>query len=117
MGLQPLDMHILVFFLIFISFKTAASESLICGLYQSEDFGNNMVMYTLTDFRSGGKNVQVHYTIQNPATPGVRSMLRGLCYCVEGDVRPDPDYVGDKSYKLILVKKLRYGPYNHCSPY
>lgn len=95
-------------------FFSAQAYGLTCGLYQMEDFGDR-ILFTLTDFRTDRTN-QIRYTIKNPQDFTVRGMIHGSCYCVTGEVQPDPEFPGDNSYQLILVDKMIHGPYPNCVP-
>lgn len=86
----------------------------VCGLYQIEDFGDR-VLYTLTDFRSEYPRQNV-YTIQNPASDVVKIMVRGICYCVDGREQADPEYEGDRSFRVLFVDAMTGIPYQNCGP-
>ena len=107
----------------------------VCGFYQSEDFGNR-VIYSLTDFgnasnpsnpsdagntdgvenASSSGNPPTYYSIQNPASAIGQAMIRAQCYCVTGDVRDDLEFIGDESYKVILLTGIISGPDTGCLP-
>jgi hypothetical protein len=84
----------------------------ICGGYQSEDFGDR-VIYMLTDFRG---TTPVYYSIQNPAVETGLTLIRGLCYCVEGEALNDLEFDGDANYKVLYLNKIVSGPKVGCWP-
>jgi hypothetical protein len=97
-----------------MAFFSGSAWGLTCGLYQMEDFGDR-VLYSITDFRSD-KTDQIRYAVQNPGIFAVKGMLHGSCYCVTGEIQPDPEFPGDGSYQLIWIDKLIHGPYPNCVP-
>ncbi len=95
----------------------APCQASVCGLYQTEDFGER-VLYTLTRFSGAGngKVKQTVFTITNPANQTVRGMVRGACYCADGIVQQDPEFDGDLSYQLFTLVQLIGPPYAGCIP-
>lgn len=102
-----------ILFLILLNAQMASAEQ-ICGGYQSEDFGDRII-YMITDFRTSPL-LPVYYAIQNPAVDVGLTLVRGLCYCVGGEVRPDLEFDDDSSYKVILLNRIVSGPNMKCWP-
>lgn len=89
----------------------------VCGLYQVEDFGDR-VLYTITHFEPTPVNnvSQTVYTITNPTSLVAKSMVRGMCYCVNGSVMQDPEFVGDENFKLLSLESMDGAAYTGCLP-
>lgn len=95
----------------FLHFALAA---IVCGNYQILDLGDRM-FYTITDFTSKPGR-QLSYTVTNPAGDVARSMIAGKCYCVEGQVFEDPEFLGDTDFHLIFIEQMSGAPYGKCDP-
>ncbi|MGZ3722424.1 MAG: hypothetical protein ACXVA9_05810 [Bdellovibrionales bacterium] len=96
------------------AFCCASAFAEQCGLYQIEDYGERTA-YTIIDFVSMNPQ-QVSYQITNRDSRVVRSMVNGLCYCVDGAVTPDPLFHGDLLYQLLEVTRVTSGPSSGCAP-
>jgi len=83
----------------------------VCGLYQVEDFGDR-ITYSITRLEARWQTV---YTVTNPGFPVVKNMLSGMCYCVEGEVQPDPEFVGDENFQLVTVSRIEAAAYAGCA--
>jgi len=99
--------------LLFLSLFCAHVSAEECGLFQIEDFGDRII-YTLTDFESA-RPLSVVYSITNVASNEVNSMVNRQCYCVEGEVRANPDFNSDPLYKFLQVDRIVRGPTGECS--
>ncbi|HMN69372.1 MAG TPA: hypothetical protein PKC28_12595 [Bdellovibrionales bacterium] len=84
----------------------------VCGVFQVEDFGDRRV-YSLVQT---DQKYQVQYAVQNPSTPVTDSLVRGLCYCVQGWVFEDPEFPGDAAYRVLQIEKVTDGPFSGCIP-
>lgn len=91
---------------------SVAKADKVCGGYQSEDFGDRII-YTITEFKNAPE-FPTYYAIQNPAVDIGLTLVRGLCYCVEGEVRPDLEFDDDSSYKVLLLESIISGPNVGC---
>ena len=90
--------------LLLISVVAAAENTEQCGLYQIEDYGDQVV-YTLSDF-SSQRPMIANYRIKNFESAVVATMIGRLCYCVRGTVTPDPIYPNDPLYKTLEVTRV-----------
>lgn len=95
-------------------FSLNARAVSLCGLYQSEDFRDGVVV-SLIDFLTY-PNLAKSYTITNPSDFKVTGMVSGQCYCVQGEVAADPDFSGDSMYQRLTVTQIDRGPYIGCLP-
>lgn len=105
------------FFVLLIPLSISARAQ-VCGLYQVEDFGDR-VLYSITRFTLATPitpSIQTVFTLTNPGHPTVRNMIHGMCYCVDGVVRPDPEFEGDDGYQLLTLSHLEGPPYIGCIP-
>lgn len=104
------------FFLTLFAAYSLPCAALTCGLYQVEDFGDR-VTYSITRAYSTGTDWnQTLYTITNPGTILVRSMVRGSCYCVEGPVQLDPEFDNDVNFQLLTIETVKSHPFSQCLP-
>lgn len=89
-------------FLFLFSFNASAAAT--CGLYQIEDYGQE-VLYSLWTF-GPHTTEQQDYTVLNPDSSLVRQMFSGSCYCVDGNI----------SGRKIEITQIERGPYYNCVP-
>ena len=102
---------------LFITAFSVPCQALICGFYQVEDF-NERVLYFLTVFDPPPpKGYKTLFTITNPSSPAVNSMIRGMCYCVEGQTQVDPEFEGDENFQLLTVENVEGTPFVDCTPF
>lgn len=87
---------------------SASSQAAICGLYRIEDVRDGLI-YSISDLHSHPLR-QFHYTISNFRSSIVQQMVNNMCYCVEGDVIPDPEWPDDESFKFITINSVLVGP-------
>ena len=97
---------------ILVAALTSPVHAEICGQYQVEDFGDRVV-YSIFDFQTFAPLAML-YTITNPTSLAVNSMVNHLCYCVEGGSVIDPQYGGDKMFNTLYVTAVKRGPYSDC---
>lgn len=90
-----------------------------CGLFQAEDFGDR-ILYSIIQLKDpltylrAPSPTQTLFTITNPESAMVKTMIRGFCYCVEGEVTPDPEFEGDHNFKLLTVSVVKKQSTENC---
>lgn len=104
-------MRFLGVFLLVLSLQAHAE---ICGLYQIEDFGDR-VFYSLVDFRTFPEQSLIYSITNNNSIP-VKTMVNGMCYCLEGEIKLDPAYEADSMYMLLNIQRIDNGPFSPCGP-